>query len=184
MILALCFLFLLSACSKQTECVQPALDFRTRLLDAGGCSFESEIAASDGSEVTRFCLQCEYRTDGTADLTLTAPETLSGIRAHTERGGADLLFDEVQVAFPSLSDGRLAPMAAPCVLGDCWQSAYISLCGTEGDFLRVTYLSGFDGRELTVDCWFDGHGIPVHAEIACDGQTVLQAEITNFVFAS
>ena len=160
------------------------MDFRTKLLEAGGCTFCLDVAAGEAEELTRFSMRCGYRTDETAELTLTAPETLSGIRARAEQDGGTVLFDDVSVAFPTLANGSLAPMAAAWLLGSCWQNAYIEASGTEGDYLRVTYLFGYGNRELTVDCWFDEAFAPAHAEIASDGKTVLQAELSDFTFAS
>ena len=36
-------LLLLAGCGKEEEQTQQALDFRTRLLEAGGCAFDADV---------------------------------------------------------------------------------------------------------------------------------------------
>lgn len=135
-----------------------------------------------GEEAADFSLACTYDTEGTASMELTAPETLAGIRAVTDREGTYVEFEDVRLALADAADGRLAPMASPRLLGSCWQEAYISATCTEDGNLRVTYLSGYDKDELTVDCWFTPDSVPVHAEVSYGGLTILQADITAFSF--
>ena len=51
----------------------------------------------------------------------------------------------------------------------------------EDGALRVTYLHGYGAQELQADVWFTD-GTPVRAEICCDGQRVVTAELSNFTF--
>lgn len=166
----------------QTESVQPAIDFRTRLLEAGGCSFDLSVRVNYGEEAADFSLACTYDTDGTASMEVTAPETLAGIRAGTDGEGTFVQFEDVRLALADVAEGKLAPMSSPRLLGSCWQEAYISATCTEEGNRRVTYLFGYDKDELTVDCWFTPENVPVHAEISYEGLTVLQADITAFSF--
>lgn len=135
-----------------------------------------------GEEAADFSLACTYDTEGTASMELTAPETLAGIRAVTDREGTYVEFEDVRLALADAADGRLAPMSSPRLLGSCWQEAYISATCTEDGNRRVTYLSGYDKDELTVDCWFTPDNVPVHAEVSYGGLTILQADITAFSF--
>ena len=114
-------------------------------------------------------------------MTLTAPETLSGMTARVDSSGAKLVFDGAEIGFSTLAGGRLAPMAAPWVLADCWANGYIAWSGMEGGLLRVTYRTGYGTDELQADVWFDG-GVPARAELSYEGALLLSAELTNFTF--
>ena len=106
-------------------------------------------------------------------MTLTAPETLSGMTARVDSSGAKLVFDGAEIGFSTL--------AAPWVLADCWANGYIAWSGMEGDLLRVTYRTGYGTDELQADVWFDG-GVPARAELSYEGALLLSAELTNFTF--
>ena len=83
--------------------------------------------------------------------------------------------------FGSLANGRLAPLAAPYVLGQSWAGAYIDSTGTEDGLLRATYRLGYDKQELVVDTWFTEELFtPQYAEISADGRMVLSIRISNF----
>ena len=76
---------------------------------------------------------------------------------------------------------RLAPLAAPYVLGQSWAGAYIDSTGTEDGLLRATYRLGYDKQELVVDTWFTEEPFtPQYAEISADGRMVLSIRISNF----
>ena len=110
-----------------------------------------------------------------------APETIAGITAHVKDSTADVSFDDTQLGLGSLANGRLAPLAAPYVLGQSWAGAYIDSTGTEDGLLRATYRLGYDKQELVVDTWFTEEPFtPQYAEISADGRMVLSIRISNF----
>lgn len=176
-------LCLLTACgSKETDALQAPMKFRTQLLDAGGCTFSAAVTADYGDSVQQFTLLCDCRTDGTASMEITAPETVAGIRADIEKSGGKLTFEDTAVGFGTLADGNVAPIAAPSLLVSAWTEAYISAAGSEGTQLRVTYEKGYNEEQLFVDCWFDEKNIPICAEICYNDKTVLKMELTDFSF--
>ena len=174
-------LLLLAGCGTKRSNTQDALDFRTRLLEAGGCTFDAALTAQYGETAAQFSMHCAVSLEQGADMTLTAPETLRGITAHVDRSGAKLVFDGAEIGFPPLAGGRLAPMCAPWLLADGLAGGYIAWTGVEDGALRVTYLCGYGTDELALDVWFDGD-VPSRAELGYDGQTLLCAELTNFTF--
>ena len=161
--------------------MQSALDFRTALLTAGGCSFTANITANYGETAAKFTLACEYDTETGAHLRVTAPDTIAGIEANVKGEDAVITFEDTQLALGDLAGGTLAPLSAPLIVGRCWAEGYIDAAGKEDAYLRVTYLSGYGEHELTVDTWFLAEsGWPVRAEIASDGETLLMLELINF----
>ena len=92
-----------------------------------------------------------------------------------------LVDDGAELGFSTLAGGNLAPMAVPWELTRCWAEGYIAWTGMEGELLRVTYLSGYGDREIQADVWFDGM-TPCRAELAYEGQKLISAGISNFIF--
>ena len=73
-------------------------------------------------------------------------------------------------------------MEACHLLGQCWSAAYISCAGSDGELERVTYLDGYEEEEVTVDTWLSSAGLPVYAEISCQGMRCLTLQISDFQF--
>lgn len=160
--------------------MQQALDFRTELIQNGGCAFEAEMTVYYGEEIYEFAVNCVYDAESGTKLELTKPETLTGIGAEISSDGVQMIYEDTVVGFPTLAEGRLSPMHLPHLLANAWYGEYISACGHENGFLRVTYLCGYGEEALTLDTWFDAEGIPVHGEAAYDGQTLLTADLDDF----
>lgn len=173
-----CFLLLTGCAASTQEPAQKALEFRTDLMEAGGCSFTAEIAADYGAHVYKFALACSY-ADGKAQLEVLSPENIAGIRAETSGDGTALIFEDDELEFGQLANGVVSPVAAPWLLVQCWVQEYIAYAGTDGEMERVTYLRGYHEDELAVDTWFDG-GVPTYAEMAYDGIRCLTMEILEF----
>ena len=160
--------------------MQQAIDFRTALTAAGGCMFTAEKSVNYGGEVYSFTMDCAYEAGGGTTLTLTAPQTLSGIRAEISADGARIVYEDTEVGFADLADGRISPMKLPYLLAQSWYDAYISACGREDGSVRATYIHGYGDDALTVDTWFDDTGAPVQAAVSYQGQTLLSASLRNF----
>ena len=172
----------LSGCQKASPPTQKAIDFRTALLSAGGCSFTSVIDADFGDRVYSFSVACTFKTDGTAELEVLQPEEIAGIRAKTDGQSAALEFEDIVLDFGVMTDGKVSPMEACPLLVQCWTAAYISCAGSDGELERVTYLDGYEKEELTVDTWLNAAGLPVYAEISNQGTRCLSLQISDFRF--
>lgn len=170
---------LLTGCAAENKTAQEALDFRTRLLEAGGCAFDADLTLNYGDTASQFSLHCEASLQDGTDLTVTAPETISGLTAHVDPAGAKLTYDGMELGFPDLASGKIAPMRAPWLLTDAWAGAYIAWTGTEGDLLRTTYRSGYGEDEIQIDVWFDGN-VPVRSEFSVGGSVAMTAVIDHF----
>ena len=171
---------LLTGCAGKRDPTQDALDFRTKLMEAGGCSFEAAVTAHYPDKAYTFSLDCAY-DDGRTTLTVTAPESISGITAYVENGTAQLEFDGTILEFGELANGYVSPVAAPWLLAQCWIGEYIAYAGPDGDQQRITYLRGYDDEELSVDTWLS-EDIPVYAEITYDGTRCLAITISDYQF--
>ena len=177
----LCLLLCLSACGGEDNAVSTAIEFRAALVQANGCSFQAEIEADLGKETQRFTVSCDFAADGTAKLTLLAPETISGITATVTENGGKITYDGIAVDFGLLANGEVVPAAAPAIVAQCWASEYISAAGYEEELCRVTYEKGFDEKTLLMDTWFENE-VPICAEVCYNQNRILRLTISDFHF--
>ena len=119
--------------------------------------------------------------DGTAKLTLLAPETIAGIAATVSDSGGKITYDGMSAEFGLLANGTVVPAAAPALTAECWASEYIAAAGYEEALCRVTYEKGFDEKTLLVDTWFENE-VPIYAEVCYNNQRILRLTITDFKF--
>lgn len=178
-------MFFLPGCGEagKQSSVQPAMDFRAKLLNSNGATFTVEVEADYGEEVYTFELDCVYTTDGTTALTVVSPETIAGITAIVDNEKGTVSFGGTELTFGTLADNVVTPLAAPAILGRCWQNAYIAAAGQEQKGLRVSYEDGYEADELLIDTWFLAEGIPFYAEICYNKTCVLKLQISQFSFA-
>ena len=172
---------LLCGCAKTENAVHQAVEFRAALVQAGGCRYKAEICADFGGTVENFAVRCDSMADGTTELTIEKPESLSGITATVTDKGGKITYDGMAVDFGLLADGSLAPAAAPSLLISCWSSEYITCGGNEDGRYRASYEKGFDEAVLKIDTWFENH-LPIYAEVCYNNTGILRLTITEFEF--
>ena len=161
--------------------MQNGLDFRTRLLESEGCQYSCQIEADYGERVYDFSLDCIFDGED-GHLTVTAPENIAGITAVVDRDDASLEFDGLSLQYGELANGHVAPLTGPWLLGSAWAEDYISHAGAEGEQTRITYRKGYHDEEVIIDTWLRD-GLPVYAEVSCEGRRVLTIQIQDFVFS-
>ena len=173
---------LLSACGgAQDEPVQEALDFRVSLLESSACTYSADVTVDYGDRLYTFSMDCTYHPqENSAELTVTDPETIAGIRAEIAGEEAMLQFDDVTLELGSMGDGRLAPMQLPQLLGDAWAYGYVESQARESDSWLVTYRCGYGEDMIMIYTWFDGTMAPLQAEIYLDDVRVLTAELESY----
>ena len=170
---------LLCGCASEESILQPAIEFRAALLQAGGCSFRAAIEADFGDRVEVFTVDCDLDEDGTARLTLIEPESLAGITCSVTDGGGKITYDGMSVDFGLLANGNVIPAAAPALTALCWREEYISAAGTEQDAYRVTYEKDFEEKRLQIDTYFK-NDLPFFAEVCYNNQRILKLEISDY----
>ena len=179
----LCFLllvlFVLTGCAGHIpESGQRALDFRTALMQADQCRFTAKLTADYGERVYEFTVECLHNSDCT-QIMVREPESIADIRATVSSDGTKIAFDGAELDFGKLANGHVSPITAPWLIYHCWIGEYIAWSGSEGELERVTYLSGYEEEELTVDTWFLD-GIPIRSEVVYDGVRCLVLEFSDF----
>lgn len=176
MILTLC---LLCACGgKEKDPLQVPMDFRAALLGHGGCAFELEARADTGELVWALTLACELDAAGNGTVTVLAPESIAGISAVSEDGGASLRYAELSLGLGTLPGTELSPAQAPGQLVRAWARAWIASAGPEEEGLFACFQDG----DLSVRSWFDAEGLPIRAELETDGRVRFTGKIKNFTW--
>lgn len=179
-VVLICFVF--SSCSQNSsdQSMQDAIDFRTSLMAAEGCTFQAQVSADYGERVYEFTLGCEFVPEGEARLTVLSPDMISGVSAVIGPDGTNIEFDGAVLDFGTMANGRVAPMALPWLLGRAWCSEYIRSAGRDGDQILITCLMGYGEDEVVIETWLSDDRVPVRCDISYDGQRCIAASISDF----
>ena len=177
-------LLLLTGCAggEVSEAEREALLIRSQYLEAEEYSGRAALTADYGRRVYEF--QMDFRAAGEeTELTVTAPETVAGIAARTEKGKGFLICDDLVLETGALDEEGLTPMTAvPAVLEET-RSGFISACSyTEEGLLRVDCRDPEEepgqGREISL--WFDGEHRLSRGEICRDGLLQISCQFSDF----
>lgn len=176
---------LLTGCGNGGQApMDQALAFRARLLEAGGCSFLTEVTADFGTHTYDFTMSCQTDGEGVLSFTVTAPESISGIGGTVSGESGTISYGETVLAIPSLAQGRLSPVAAPYALSQCWRAGYIATCGTQETMTHFSVETRFLEEPITTETWLDTElGVPLRAEICYNNQRIVTLTFSGFQFA-
>ena len=135
-------------------------------------SCEAEILSRIGGESETFALSCAESEQG-SEITLRAPETLSGVTAHV---GADasLSFDGLVIPVPA--EG-LSPLSAVPTLLNALRRGHLDLVWREGDTLTAQFIQNDD---LAVRVYFSPDGLPAAASFLDRGAETITCTITQW----
>ena len=136
-------------------------------------AFHAEITALWEDAAASFAADVERTKDETA-ITLTAPETVSGITVRAKDGAASVEFDGVILSLDAGRSERLSPCGAPHRLLAALADGILEYCTADS-----AAFTGADGEIVTLRR--DETGALTGAEITRDGRTVLTLEITEWV---
>ena len=135
--------------------------WQERLCAAGEISFTAEITASSGENVQNYTAAVRKTGDETA-VTVTAPESISGVTFRSARTGRSVSFEGVTLSLPPTREGELAPSEAGELLLRALTEGHVLDTGKAGDTLTAR-LDGPDG--ITLRLWRTAEDVPVYAEI-------------------
>lgn len=179
----LCGAMLLLAACGAPSAADEALIAREAMLQYEQISGNATLTADYGLRVYDFGVTFSYQKDGDITLTLTAPETVSGISATLEQGTSALHFDDMQIETGALTDSGLSPLGAIPRLFSEAKEGYISACAFETlgeqQVLRVDYRNADaqPGTGEEVSIWFDATSyLPLQAELLSDGYRVVAVQ--------
>ena len=173
----LIFCLFLSGCKSEEDA---AISLRQRVLKADHLQFQAEITADYGDTLSVFTLDCVGLSDGSLAFTVTAPESISGIRGTLASGTGKLHFEDKALSFPLVADGLLSPVSAPWIFYNTLRSGNLLSSGREGAYTRLTIDDSFREDALRLDIWLDGAGNPVRSDVSHRGQNCLSLALQNF----
>jgi len=174
-------MLLLTSCKAADKTLRDALTFREILQEHGGASFTASITTEVDSRTYAFTLASVYTCGGTAELTVLAPDSISGIQASLTALDATMSFEGAALDFGTLCETMTSPLYAPFVFGRCWEEGYIDSAGKDGEAYRVTYRLGYEHDELILETWFSS-GVPVRCELYQGETLLLRADVESYTF--
>lgn len=173
-------LLLLTGCGGNNEELDRVMALRSELLAGSGCTFETEIIADYGDKTYRFGAECLANEQGGISFTVKEPDTIAGITGTVSAEGGKLTFDDEVLAFELLADGQVTPVSAPWLLIKTLRGGYVTSCGMDGEFLRVSIDDSYEEDALHLEIWMDDLDVPQRAEIVWQGKRILSMTIENF----
>ncbi len=171
---------MLTGCGKQTEELDKAMNLRARLLNSQGCSFEAEVTADYGDKTYTFLMECQTDAQGNLTFTVREPEVISGITGKITGENASLTFDDAALSFELLADGQLSPVGAPWIFVNTLRGGYVTSCGQDGEYIRLTVDDSYEDDAFTLDIWLENEDTPIQAEILWEGHRILTIAVRNF----
>lgn len=179
-------ILLLAGCgpAQASEEEELALLIRGEYLEEAPWTASAAVTADYGQRVYWYGLEAAW--DGAqTTLTLTAPETVSGMTARLKDGESLLEYDGIMLETGPLNGEGLTPVSAIPAMLEAARSGYmtgISLDGEAGT-LRMDCgdPEGEPGTGTEISLWFDAdsHAL-VRGEIRVDGFRVILCEFTDF----
>ncbi len=173
---------MLSGCRQNSGQMKQALEIRQKLLNCKGCQFQTVITADYGDKIYEFSLDCTVDEEGTLTFLVKEPETIAGITGTVSQKGGALTFDGKALAFETIADGYVTPVAAPWLLIKTLRSGYITATGNDGDNRRVTVDDSYAENDLTLDIWINSQNVPLRGEILWQGKRILTLDVRSFVY--
>lgn len=172
---------LLTGCGGENAFINQAIDLRSRISESNECSFLAVVTADYGDSVYTFSMDCKREHDGSMTMTVTAPDTISGITAHISKGTGQLTFEDKALAFEMVADGQITPVSAPWLFMEALSGGFISTCGKDGAGMRIQIDDSYAGMPLDVDIWTGEDQLPVRAEMIWQGRRIVSIDIKDFV---
>ena len=182
MAVVLCFLLLLTGCSTTEANLDRAMALRAKLLAAAGCSFDAVVTADYGDISYTFTMNCNVDDQGNLRFSVMEPETIAGISGVVSATGGKLTFDDKILSFGLMADGLVTPVSAPWLLMKTLRSGYLTSCGQEGKYLRLSIDDSYADDALHLDIWLGDEDLPVQGEILWQGHRLLSIRVENFTF--
>lgn len=118
------------------------------------------------------------------EITITAPESIAGLKARLSKSGARLEYDGAFLDTGPLTWDGLSPADAVPLLLDQWREGYISNTSYEKwDDVDTFVISTEVSDSITQRTWFDRDSLlPLRSELSENGRLVLTCEFTHASF--
>ena len=171
---------MLSGCNSEDVLLKQATDLRKTILEADSCTFQTVITADYGDRLYTFQMDCTTDNAGNLEFIVTDPETICGITGTISQKSSALTFEDKVLAFPMLTDDQLTPVSTPWIFINTLRSGYIVGCSKTDEEICIYIDDSYEENPLRLEVYTDTHMNPMHADIFCNQQRILSADIRNF----
>lgn len=175
----LMFLIFLCGCDSNTD-FDRAMQLRTSLLNANGCSFDITLTAAFAENTYTFEMACTADREGNIEFEVLKPESISGISGTISAEEGKLIFDDVALSFPLQTEEMISPICAPWVFIRAIRSGYVCYCVREEELLRLTVDDSYEDDALKLDIWVNSDESPVQADIFENNRRIFSLTIRNY----
>ena len=168
---------LLAACAGGGTGETETVDLRQRYHDMEGCVMEAAVTCGQEGLEWSAVLRCEYVPGGESTVEVLEPASIAGIK-----------YEDACLNAGPLSSEEISPAAClprlMSALRDGWLLEENQEDWNETPCLRLTVdQSGLQDGKIVSTLWLrQEDGTPLRGEIAVDGEMILTADFTSFVF--
>ena len=167
-------LVLLCGCADTGE--ESFNQFVGNVSEAESISFNADVRAEYSDKTAEFTLRYTQNADS-ADVEITQPETVAGIKAHIAGDALSLEYDGAMLDIGSFGDTALSPMSALPLLVQSVSDAHIDITWREDDMIAARLVPSED---MNVTLWLSDELVPLNAEISYKEQTVIFIDISDW----
>lgn len=176
----LCFVILLTGCDRTAKSLNHALLLRNKLLESDGCKFNAAVTADYGDEMYHFSMDCQVDKEGNLSFAVTEPMSISGIKGRVSESGGSLTFDDRVLAFQTIADGQITPVAAPWLFIRTLRSGYINASTEMDDGYTVVMDDSYREDALKLQFRINRDNLPEFGEIFWKGCRILTVSVKDF----
>ncbi|MDR2615408.1 MAG: hypothetical protein LBC28_02400 [Oscillospiraceae bacterium] len=174
--------FAASCAGNSRRAEEKMLELRAELLASESLTATADIRADYGERV--FDFKIKY-TGGAelGEIAILEPESLAGVTARVEDGGASLRYDGAALDTGPLGDGLSPAGILPTLISE-WKTGFVDMVREEklGGRAALAMTSALTDR-TSQTTWFDEiTGLPIRAEAESDGRTALIVEFENVAY--
>lgn len=163
---------LISGCKAGKDAYALANEVKIHYNDMINPSLTAKVTADYGDRLAEYTLVLNGN-----EITILAPDEVSGVTARIGENGVSLIFGEAEIFSGEVTKGGLSPVSALPEMIDTWKSGVITSAWLEGDMLLVDYRIT---DSLSLRTQFDSATFaPLSAILTEDGGRVLSAEFEN-----
>lgn len=165
-----------------------AAEARAPYHNMAGCTMEAQISCGQGDQLWQADLRCDYVPGGESTVEVLSPETIAGVKAVIEGEELHLEYEDLCLNAGTLSSQNVSPMAClprlMSALRDGWLLEENREKWNDVPCLRITVdQSGTQDGKILSTIWLrEDDGTPLRGEITVDGEIILTAEFTSFMF--
>lgn len=180
--IALCLL--LCGCGEQ----EPETDPRAPYQAMTGCEMTAVVTCDQSGLEWSATLQCTYVPDGESTVEVLEPLELAGVRAVLREDGWALEYGALCLDAGALSDEAISPATALVRMMSAMREGWLLEENAE-EWNGVSCIrlaleqTGASGGDIVTTLWLrQTDSTPMRGEISVDGEMILTAEFTDFVF--